>query len=304
MEIQIQDIKQNYNCLVVSGPTACGKTLLAARLAVALDGAVVSADSRQVYKELSLGCGKDTEIYLQQGYHKKIYGIDLSTVRKKFYLHQYRDYLYHTFHNLCAKNIFPVICGGTGLYLECLRKTFSFTQVPEYGWLRKELELRSKEELRKEVEKYLEEKRKFVDVSSRKRLIRALEILHHMERNHIPDIPLPGFRTMYLAIYPGKEVLLRRIRERLLFRWKAGMKDEVLTLLRDGISQERLMELGLEYKYVTLHLTGKLSEEEMLRMLEKRIVEFARRQMLWLKRMEKEGVCIHWIKDAEEVYIK
>jgi tRNA dimethylallyltransferase len=304
MEISLSYIKNQFNSIVILGPTACGKTRVAARLAVMLNGHVISADSRQVYTELDIGCGKDSDTYQQESYTRPVLGINLSSVREKYFVHQYRNYLYQTFTSLHQNNEIPVICGGTGLYLQLIYNPLEKTQVPENPELREKLERLDKKQLFDILKQFETNKTNFIDTSSKKRIIRGIEILEYLKHNTLSPIPVPDFKPYVIGILPDKSVIKNNIYERLMSRWKNGLRQEVEKLLQSGVSSERLIELGLEYKYVTLFLTGKMDEQTMLNTLYSKIVEFSRRQTLWFRKMEKEGLKIHWIKSPDHILIR
>jgi tRNA dimethylallyltransferase len=304
MEISLSDIKKHFNSVVILGPTACGKTRLAARLAVHLNAHIISADSRQIYTELDIGCGKDYDTYRHESYTKPVLGINLSSVREKFFVHQYRNYLYQTFNSLHMKNEIPVICGGTGLYLQLLYNPLEKTQVPENPELRKILELLDREKLLDILKQYEADKTNFIDTSSKKRIIRGIEILEYLKHNTLSPISIPDFKPFVIGILPDRSSIKNNIYERLMSRWNNGLREEVEKLLQMGIPPDRLIELGLEYKYITLFLTGKMEEQTMLNMLHNKIVEFSRRQILWFRKIEKEGLKIHWIKSPVHILIR
>lgn len=304
MDLSLQTIKSEYNLVVIIGPTASGKTFLAARMANALGSPVISADSRQVYRELHIGCGKDLTVYKEAGYEGPVLGTDLCSVHDTFYLHQYRDYLYEKFRELNQKNIIPVLCGGTGLYLDCIRKSYDFTQVPVNASLRKKLENKTRTELLKVLKQYPTSWISHADVHSVKRIIRAIEVAEFRSQNHIHKISIPEFKPFYIGIFPDKKTMEQNIRQRLRERWQNGLKEEVQQLLDAGIPAEKLLRLGLEYKYVTLYCLGQMKEEEMLQQLEIRIRQYAKRQMTWFRKMEREGVVIHKIKDRNDLILK
>ncbi|MCX8080007.1 MAG: tRNA (adenosine(37)-N6)-dimethylallyltransferase MiaA [Bacteroidia bacterium] len=301
MEIPIDDIKKNFHSVVILGTTASGKTRLAARFAQKLGSHIISADSRQIFKELNIGCGKDLEIYRSEGYDKEVLGINLVSVNQKFHLPDYRKYLYEKFRTLRNLGEIPVICGGTGLYLQLLTNPMPLSQVPVNAELRARLHTLTRNELMELLKKYPPEQTKFIDTSSVKRMIRGIEIVEYLKLNTITSIALPDFNPFCIGIFPGKETLKHNIRNRLWERWKSGMKEEVEALLAGITSPQRLIELGLEYKYITLYLTGRICEKEMLDILERKINEFARRQMLWFRKLQKQGLEIQWITSPDEL---
>lgn len=296
---------ENYNCIVVLGPTASGKTHTACRLAYALDGEIISADSRQVYRRLDIGTGKDLEEYQVNGKAIPYHLIDIVEPGEQFYLHEFAAALKKTFGDISAQKKIPIICGGTGLYLDALRKDFSFTQVKEDPALRLLLEPLSKEELIRRLQQYPETFFTHVDLSSRKRIIRGIEVAAYFSRHgRIESGPELPYKPCYLGIKTDTEQRKALITQRLEKRLKEGLIEEVEGLLRIGITHERLQFLGLEYKYISDFLRAKISGTELFLQLQTAIFQFAKRQMTWFRRMEREGVKIHWIeRDADLAFI-
>ena len=284
------------NCLVIVGPTASGKTNLACNLAYHLNGEIISADSRQVYKHLNIGSGKDLSEYKINEQQIQYHLIDLVEPTEQFYLHQFIAELKKCFESILSKNKLPIICGGTGLYLDTLRKDFSFTQIKENQELREVLENISKEELILKLKKLPLGYTKNVDWDSKKRLIRALEIADHLLKNKVElsKIDLP-YRPYYVGIRDDIETRKKLISERLLNRLQNGLIEEVESLLISGVTHQRLELLGLEYKFVSYYLQNKISKEELFPRLQTSIFQFAKRQMTWFRKMEKEGVHINWL---------
>ncbi len=290
----------NFNCIVVLGPTASGKTQLACNLAYALSGEIISADSRQVYKYLNIGTGKDLHEYIV--YDKKIeyHLIDICEPEEQFFLHQFIEASEHAFNLICLKNKVPIICGGTGLYLDALRKDFSYTQIKENAELRKDLEKKSKEELVLRLKKFPEEQIKYVDVDSKKRIIRAIEIASFLKKfpDKIGAKEIP-YRPYYIGINVNVEERKKLISERLIKRIDSGLIDEVKALLNSGITHERLEFLGLEYKFASWFLQNRIVKDEMIERLQIAIIQFSKRQITWFRKMEKEGVKINWVNKEE-----
>lgn len=284
------------NCLVILGPTASGKTKLACQLAYHLKGEIISADSRQVYKHLNIGTGKDLEEYELNGKKINYHLIDIVEPSEQFYLHDFVRELKIAFDGIISKNKLPIICGGTGLYLDALQKDFSFTQIKENEVLRKELERFSKEELQKKLKAFKNEKLESVDLDSKKRLIRAIEIAEHLKNNETEliktDLP---YKPYYIGIKIGIEERKKSIYKRLIHRLNNGLIEEVEDLLKRGITHERLQFLGLEYKFVSNYLQEKISKEELIVQLSTAINQFSKRQMTWFRKMEKQGVKINWV---------
>ncbi|MBA2614152.1 MAG: tRNA (adenosine(37)-N6)-dimethylallyltransferase MiaA [Bacteroidetes bacterium] len=285
------------NCLVILGPTASGKTKLACQLAYHLNGEIISADSRQVYKHLTIGAGKDLEEYEVKGKKINYHLIDLVEPGEQFYLHDFLRELKTAFDKINSKSKLPIICGGTGLYLDVLRKDFSFTQIKENIDLRKELEKLSKEELQKKLIAYKNENLTTVDINSKKRLIRAIEIAEHLRttKTALIKTELP-YKPYFIGIKIAIEERKENIYKRLIHRVNNGLIEETQSLLKTGITHERLQFLGLEYKFVSNYLQSKISKEELIIQLSTAINQFSKRQMTWFRKMEKEGVKINWIK--------
>jgi tRNA dimethylallyltransferase len=283
-----------YNCIVVTGPTASGKTSLACKIAAQLNGEIISADSRQVYTDLTIGTGKDLQEYVVNekkiGYHL----IDIRGPGEQYFLHEFIKDCSDAFDKIIAEKKIPVICGGTGLYLDSLRKDLSLTQIKEDPELRIELEKLEKEELIGFLKKFPEENYAHVDVNSKKRIIRAIEIA---KSGTIPSsMKELKYKPYYICIDISAEDRKSKIRKRLEARIKEGLINEAENLLRSGISHERLKFLGLEYKFLSMYLQKEITLEEMKEKLLIAIVQFSKRQMTWFRKMEKEGVELHWVK--------
>lgn len=287
----------SYNCIVVLGPTASGKTVFACQLALALNGEVISADSRQVYRSLDIGTGKDLHEYIVKGREIPYHLINVAEPAQQFYLHDFIKHLHEAFQHIRNKHKWPIVCGGTGLYLDALRKDFSLTQVPENFELRAEFEKLTKHELEAQLEKFPEELVAHVDTSSKKRLVRGIEIAEYLLRHPYALVKqtLP-YKPFYIGIQVDADERKQRISARLQQRLNNGLIEETEQLLASGITHQRLQQLGLEYKFVSLFLLGKLTREELFNQLQTAIFQFAKRQMTWFRKMEKEGVNIFWVK--------
>lgn len=288
---------QNHNCIVVLGATASGKTRLACDLAYALDAEIISLDSRQVYKGLDIGTGKDLEAYTVQGKEIPYHLIDVFEPEQQFYLHDFIRELKLSFEQVLEKKKIPLLCGGTGLYLDALRKDFSFTQIPEDHKLRQELNQLSKEELLVQLNAMPESSSRHVDRNSQKRIIRGIEVARYLSKNQVePDFPEDKYKPLYLGIRIDTYENRNNIRERLIQRLQSGMVDEAEGLLKNGVSHERLQELGLEYKYLSYYLQNKITKTELTEQLYTAICQYAKRQMTWFRKMEKEEVKIQWLE--------
>jgi tRNA dimethylallyltransferase len=290
-----------FNCIVVLGPTASGKTRLACYLADHLNGEIISADSRQVYRHLNIGTGKDLNEYVVKGKQIPYHLIDVADPGEQFYLHQFMNGLKNAFELITSKNKIPIICGGTGLYLDALRKDFSFTQIKENETIRKELEHVTKEELIARLRNYPQPFTEHVDLDSKKRIIRGIEIAEHFLKNGgKPGKPGLPYKPYYLGVKTEIETRKKNISERLVKRLDEGLIAEADALLKGGISGERLELFGLEYKFVLYYLQNKIKKEQLVTQLQTAIFQFAKRQMTWFRKMEKEGVKINWVENNED----
>ncbi len=291
------------NCIVLLGPTASGKTQLACKLASHLNGEIISADSRQVYKHLNMGTGKDLEEYNVNGKKINYHLIDIIEPEEQFYLHDFVRELKNSFDKIIADNNLPIICGGTGLYLDAIHKDFSFTQIKEDKLLRKELLELSKEELQKKLSEYNNEKLKDTDLNSKKRIIRAIEIAEHLKNTKtdlkITELP---YKPYYIGISLSVEKRKELIYNRLVSRLENGLIEETEDLLKKGITHERLQFLGLEYKFLSNYLLNKISKDELVTQLSTAINQFSKRQMTWFRKMEKDGIKINWIEKGANLH--
>jgi tRNA dimethylallyltransferase len=284
-----------YNCIVLTGPTASGKTSLACKIAAQLNGEIISADSRQVYKNLNIGTGKDLQEYVVNGKKINYHLIDIRGPGEQYFLHEFIRDCSETFDKIVAEKKIPIICGGTGLYLDSLRKDLSLTEVKEDPELRMELKTLEKEELIDRLKKFPEANYAHVDLQSKKRIIRAIEVA---KSGRIPSNKETKYKPYYICIDISPEERKNKIKKRLEGRIKEGLAEEAENLLKNGISHERLRFLGLEYKFLSMYLKKEISKEEMQEKLLTAIVQFSKRQMTWFRKMEKEGVELHWVNST------
>jgi tRNA dimethylallyltransferase len=284
----------SYDLLVVTGPTASGKTSLAVALAVRLGGEIISADSRQVYRGMNLGTGKDYNDYVVVGIQVPYHLIDIVDPGYKYNVFEYQRDFINVYYDLKERGLFPVVCGGSGMYVDSITTGYKMFEVPPDADLRSVLEKKSLKELTEILSTYKRLHNK-TDIDSKKRVIRAIEIEHFNTSGKEGRTQFPELKTLITGIRFDREIRRRRITDRLIQRLKAGMIDEVKHLLEKGISSETLIYYGLEYKYITLYLKGKLTYEEMVRDLETAIHQFAKRQMTWFRAMERKGITIHWL---------
>ena len=285
---------EQYNLVTVLGPTACGKTTLAVALAHRLHTGVISADSRQVYRSMVLGTGKDLDEYAYQGCQVPYHLIDIVDAGYKYNVFEYqRDFL-KVYEALRADSQLPVLCGGTGMYLESVLRGYRLVEVPENKELRESLAAKSLDELTEMLKSY-KQLHNTTDVDTCKRAIRAIEIEEYYRTNDANVREFPEIRSLTIGLDISRELRRERISRRLHERLEQGMVDEVRGILATGVAPEDLIYYGLEYKYLTLYIIGELSYEEMVTQLEIAIHQFAKRQMTYFRGMERRGVPIRWI---------
>jgi tRNA dimethylallyltransferase len=291
------DLNSEYDMLVVTGPTASGKTSLAASVAKILRGEIISADSRQVYRGMNLGTGKDYDDYIVDGITIPCHLIDIADPGYKYNVFEYQRDFFKLFSELKERKVFPVVCGGSGMYVDSIISGYRMLEVPPDNHLRTELENKTLEELITILSAY-KGLHNTTDIDTKKRAIRAIEIERFSRLQPAESVKLPALNPLVIGVLPGRDLRRKRISERLLKRLDDGMIDEVKELINKGVSTETLIYYGLEYKFITLYLTGNLKYDEMVSRLEVAIHQFAKRQMTWFRGMERRGVKINWI-DAE-----
>ncbi len=284
--------------ITILGPTASGKTTLAVHLAASLQGEIISADSRQVYRRMDLGTGKDLDDYRIDGVQVPYHLIDICEPGTQYNVYEYQKDFKKVWRELQERQVLPVLCGGTGLYLESVLRGYRMDTVPENTPLRESLAGKSLEELTALLSTYKTLHNK-TDVDSVKRAIRAIEIAEYYRTHPVDQTEMPPLNSLVIGIDIPRELRRSRISARLKQRLDEGMIDEVRSLLAEGIPADNLIYYGLEYKFLTLHVLGQLSYEEMYHQLEIAIHQFAKRQMTWFRGMERRGVCIHWIDGTQ-----
>lgn len=292
--------------ITILGPTASGKTSLAAALAAAFpthmagqEAEIISADSRQVYRRMDIGTGKDLADYEVDGQHIPYHLIDIAEPGTKYNLFQYQQDFHEAYDDIRSRGKQPILCGGTGLYIEAVLGGYQLSPVPQNQALRDALAGKSLAEL---TEMLVELKRRSgsnmhnqTDVDTAQRAIRAIEIETYNLENPTPERQLPPVDSLIVGVNIDRDLRREKITRRLKARLDEGMADEIRSLIGEGIDPEDLIYYGLEYKYITEYVVGRLSYEEMFRQLEIAIHQFAKRQMTWFRGMERRGYTIHWI---------
>lgn len=295
VEKKISETSQKDKLITILGPTATGKTCRAVELAQHFGGEIISGDSRQVYKDMNLGTGKDLEEYTDIPYHL----IDICNAGEKYNLHRYVSDFHKAYTLIKSRGNLPILCGGSGMYLETVLSGVKLPDVPEDPVVRESLKNHSLEDLTKILKQY-KKLHNTTDVDTVKRAIRAIEIeeyyKNHPEKAQLADrnkiVPL---QSVIIGIDIPREIRRERITNRLKLRLEQGMVKEVEALLAKGIMPEDLIYYGLEYKYLTLFVIGKISYDEMVSQLEIAIHQFAKRQMTWFRGMERRGFNINWL---------
>ena len=329
---------KNYDLIAILGPTATGKTALAAHLADRInslcshtDGVtevslnspsniegvsegrgsikgaeIISADSRQVYRRMDLGTGKDLVDYEVNGHHIPYHLIDIAEPGTKYNVYQYQQDFIKAYEDIRSRGKLPIVCGGSGLYIESILRGYQMADVPENKELRQSLEGKPLEELT-EILKTYKTLHNTTDTDTTKRAIRAIEIADYYDQHGLVQASSgnqPLFNPLVIGVSIDRELRREKITRRLKQRLEEGMVDEVKRLLEEGIPAENLIYYGLEYKFLTLYATGQLSYEEMFSQLEIAIHQFAKRQMTWFRGMERRGVKIHWVEATLPMEVK
>lgn len=297
--------QKKFPLLVILGPTASGKTHLAVRIAKVLKGEIISADSRQVYRDMSIGTGKDLEEYVVDGQAVPYHLIDVADAGEKYNVSRFQRDFSDVYADICGRGHIPIVCGGSGMYLDAVLRGHAFTAVPVDMEVREGLETLDMQALHEIFNAYSTSYSAVADTSTRKRLIRAIEISSFLSSHPDAEKWLAGKPVSYAAVCfglnPQVEVRRERISSRLTHRLNNGLIEEVQALLARGLSAEQLVYYGLEYKYVTQFLTGQMDRTEMHARLETEIHRFAKRQMTFFRKMEKDGIRIHWLDGYSEI---
>ncbi len=288
--------------ITILGPTACGKTSVATQLAALLDGEIISADSRQVYSRMDIGTGKDLDDYTVEGKRIPYHLIDIVEPGTKYSVYRYQHDFLEAYEDITARGVTPILCGGSGLYVESVLRGYRLMPVPQNPALRESLKDRTLAELT-EILEDLKRKNGGVmhnstDVDTTKRAIRAIEIEECYSHTPMDANDFPKIESTIVGITVDRDIRRQRITERLKQRLDGGMVDEVKGLIAEGIHPEDLIYYGLEYKFITLYVIGQLTYDEMFSQLNIAIHQFAKRQMTWFRGMERRGVKINWIDGA------
>jgi len=284
-----------HNLIIILGATASGKTKLAVSVAEALNGEIISADSRQIFKQMDIGTGKDLQEYHINGKTIPHHLIDILAPGERYHVDAFKNDFYEAFETITKKNKIPILCGGTGMYIHSLLQNQTYTAIPVNQELRDQLNLLSKEELISKLQRDKSQNIDHVDLSSKKRLIRALEIAQYLKYNQLEAIERPEIKPIIFGLKNEVETTRAKIMARLDQRFKAGLIEEVVQLLKEGISKEILVFYGLEYKFIVNYLDGLFTLDELKLKLGIAICQYAKRQNTFFRKMEKDSVEIIWL---------
>ncbi len=290
-------MEKSYDIITILGHTAAGKTAVAAGVAAQLDGEVISADSRQVYRQMDLGTGKDYADYHVGDINVPVHLVDIHDAGYQYNLYEFLSGFRQVFDDISARGRLPVLCGGTGLYIEAVLKDYRLVNVPVDEALRQELADRSMKELQ-DMLSGMKALHNTTDTVNRKRMIRALEIARYEQEHQFEQQGRPELRSLTVGISFERELRRQRITKRLEQRLSEGMVEEVKRLLDSGLSPGQLDYYGLEYRFLTRYVTGKISYDEMFASLNTAIHRFAKRQMTYFRGMERKGIAVRWLDGA------
>lgn len=289
-----------YNLIVILGPTASGKTAFATQLAHQIKGEIISADSRQVYRQMNLGTGKDLNEYVVEGHPIPHHLIDIAEPGYKYNVFEYQADFFKAFEKVRHNHHWPIMCGGTGLYIEAVLKKYKLINVPVNEALRLQLKGKSLDELTAILSGY-KKLHNDTDTDTIQRAVRAIEIEHHYQNHPQIELELPEIKPLVFGINIDREARRKKITQRLKERLEQGMVEEVRELLNRGLTPDDLIYYGLEYKFITHFITGELSYQQMFDQLNVAIHQFAKRQMTWFRGMERKGTTIHWMDAFEPI---
>jgi len=289
------------NLLIILGPTASGKTKLAVALADELNGEIISADSRQIFKDMDIGTGKDLNEYQLRGKFIPYHLINIKEAGEKYHVNAFKEDFYTAFSGIANRNKLPILCGGTGMYIHSILQNHALTSIPVNDVLRAEIQDFTKEDLQNKLRSYPEKLRLQADYSSSKRLIRAIEIADYLIYNELPEISRPAINHILIGLQSEVETRRERIITRLNERLKSGLIEEVESLITKGITKEMLVFYGLEYKFIASYLADEIDFSTLKERLGIAICQFAKRQMTFFRKMEKDGVKINWLNADENL---
>lgn len=281
--------------LIILGATASGKTKLAIQVADALGGEIISADSRQIFKRMDIGTGKDLAEYSINNKNIPYHLIDILEPGERYHVDAFKKDFYNAFEKITSSGNLPILCGGTGMYIHSILQNQPYTAVPVNLLFRNELESLPKEELVAKLETYEAELTNYADKSSKKRLIRAIEIAEFLNHNTLKKEDYPKFKPFVVGLKNEVEITRSNILKRLDYRLKNGMIEEVKQLIKDGVSEDTLIFYGLEYKFIVMYLNGEMTFDELQLKLGTAICQFAKRQNTFFRKMEKDGISIIWL---------
>ena len=280
--------------ITILGPTASGKTTVAANVAYRMNGEVISADSKQVYRNMNIGTGKDYDDYSIEGREVPCHLVDICEAGEKYSVYRYQEDFLTVYNEIVSRDKLPVMCGGTGMYIESILEGYRLISVPVNYSLRDNLEGKSMEELTNILKTY-KELHNITDITLRETAVRAIEIAKYYSDHNFEEPEFPEINSLVVGIKFDRNSRRKRISERLRARFEDGMVEEVKSLLESGVSEKTLIYYGLEYKFITWYLQEKISYDEMFSQLETSIHRFAKRQMTWFRRMERKGIIIRWM---------
>jgi len=291
---KIKELAKKYELITVLGATAGGKTSFAAQLAYITDREIIGADSRQVYRRMDIGTGKDIEDYTVNGKKIPAHLIDIAEPGYKYNVYEYQSDFIKIFNKLKSEGKQAIMCGGSGMYLESVLNAYKLIKVPENIPLREQLQTKDLDKLSQILKSY-GTTHNTSDIKDKQRAIKAIEIAEFYKQNPKHQTGLENIKSLVLGVKFDRDSRRRRITERLKLRFKSGMIDEVKSLVDSGVDSKTLIYYGLEYKFITQYILGELSYDEMFKGLETAIHQFSKRQMTWFRRMEKNGTKIYWL---------
>lgn len=295
-------LTNHYNSILIIGATASGKTQLAAHVANALGTEVISVDSRQVYTQLTIGSGKDLNEYLVNKAFVPYHLIDVADVNTEYHIHNYLQEYIQAFNSITAQNKTPILCGGSMMYVNTLLNQAHYTGIPVNETLRYQLKLQSLHDLQVTYAQHTP--LAHVDTENHKRIIRAIEIQQYLLTNTYTPLALPQLTPLIIGLISDVAERRKKIKTRLTHRLHNGLIEEVELLLKHHTTPERLMHLGLEYKFVTHYLQNKITKDELHEQLYNAICQYAKAQMTWLRKIEREGNNIHWLATENDLINK